>query len=332
MARRSVPSSWPTGLIEVGANAYAYVQGGGGTGISNAGLIVGEEGLLVIDSLFLPPMTQAFLAEIRKVSRKPVRHLVITHHHVDHTLGNQYFVGRQGGRPSAPTQVISHENCRQEMIRVGLPLERLAALMPAFADQFRQTKLVLPDLTYRGQLTIHFEERVVELLYLGAAHTIGDTLVYLPQDKLLFAGDIAFHYVTPLAFEGHVSAWIDAVRDIEGLEVETIVPGHGPVGGKAELREMRDYLTLLRREARKCHQEGMDEWQAARAIRLKGYSQWANPERVLANVRKLYQEFRSETPTPLDAEQTFRDMQAFAQTGVVAQGPALSVVEGEAPA
>lgn len=301
MARRTVPT-WETALHEIAPNVFAYVQAGGATGVSNAGFIVGEEGVLVIDALFLPPMTRAFLAELRRVTSKPVRHLVLTHHHLDHTLGNQFFL---------PTQIIAHVGCREEMIRVGLPLDRLALLVPDYVEQLRQAGLVLPDLTYQGRLTLYFEERAIELRHVGPAHTIGDTVVYLPQERLLFAGDIAFYYVTPLAFDGHVSGWIDVVRDVEGLDVETIVPGHGPLGGKAELREMCDYLVLLRREARKCFQEGMDDWQAARAIALRGFDRWANPERVLANVRKVYQEFRGETLSPLDAEATFRDMAAF---------------------
>jgi cyclase len=302
VARRTVPT-WQTGLVEVGPNAFAYVQGGGGTGISNAGLVVGDDGSLAIDSLFMPPMTQAFLSAIKRVTQKPVRQLVNTHHHMDHTMGNESFL---------PTQIISHVNCRQEMIRVGLPLDRLAALMPQFADQIRQINLTLPDVTFDDRLVLHLGDRVIELLYLGPAHTIGDAVVYLPQDKLLFAGDIAFHYVTPLAFEGHVSGWIKVIDRVTRLNVETIVPGHGPVGSKAELREMRDYLALLRRKAKKCFQEGMDDWQAARTIRLRWYGQWADPQRVLVNVRKLYQEFRQEALSPLDAEQTFRDMAAFA--------------------
>jgi cyclase len=302
VARRTVPS-WQTGLVEVGPDAYAYVQAGGGTGISNAGLIAGDEGALAVDALFMPPMTQAFLSAIKRVTQKPVRQLVNTHHHADHTMGNQFFL---------PTQIISHANCRREMLRVGLPTDRLAELVPQFADQLRQINLTLPDVTFDDRLVLHFGDRVIELIYLGPAHTIGDTVVYLPQDKLLFAGDIAFHYVTPLAFEGHVSGWIKVIDRISKLDIETVVPGHGPVGGKAELREMRDYLALLRREAKKCFQEGMNDWQAAKAIRLRWYGQWVDSQRVLANVRKLYQEFRREALAPLDAEQTFRDMQAFA--------------------
>lgn len=301
MARRTIPS-WQTGLVEVGPNAFAYVQAGGGLGISNAGLILGDEGALAVDALFMPPMTQAFIAAIKRVTQKPVRQLVNTHHHVDHTMGNQYFL---------PTQIISHANCRREMVRVGLPVDRLAELTPQFADEIRQINLTLPDVTFDDRLVLHFGDRVIELLYLGPAHTIGDTVVYLPQDKLLFAGDIAFHYVTPLAFEGHVSGWIRVIDRISKLDVETVVPGHGPVGSKAELREVRDYLALLRREANKCFQEGMNDWQAAKSIRLRWYGQWAEPERVLANVRKLYQEFRREALMPLDAEQTFRDIRAF---------------------
>ena len=100
------------------------------------------------------------------------------------------------------------------------------------------------------RLVFHQSGRDVELRHLGPAHTFGDAFVYLPKDKILFAGDLAFYYVTPLAFQGHVGNWIKVADRILKMDVDLIVPGHGPLGGKKELREMRSYLMLIRREAR----------------------------------------------------------------------------------
>ncbi len=286
MVRRTVPKQWPTGLIEVAPSVFGYIQPGGVTGVSNGGLIVGGEGAIAVDALFVPRMTRAYLQAIRRATKKRVSHLINTHHHIDHIGGNQFF---------RSAQIVSHVNCRQEIIRFGLPLELLQRVIPQFAAEVAQIEITLPTLTYAGQMTLHLDDRPVELLYLGPAHTPGDTLVYLPREKVLFAGDIAFHYVVPGPFDCHVSGWIRVADRIADLDVETVVPGHGPIGTKRELREMRDYLALVRREARRSFQAGEPQDEAARKLKVGGYyTQWANPERLPLLVQRLYMEFRGE--------------------------------------
>ncbi len=121
MARRTVPKKWPTGLIEVAPGVYAYVQGGG-PGLSNAGVIVGDEGVIAVDALFFPRMTRAFLRAIRRASKTPITHIVNTHHHADHIGGNQFF-----GR----SQIVAHVNCRAEMARVGIPVDLFRTWHPS---------------------------------------------------------------------------------------------------------------------------------------------------------------------------------------------------------
>ncbi len=168
-------------------------------------------------------------------------------------------------------------------------------MAPQFAEEMKGVPLVLPQVTYAGQMTLYQGERAIELLYMGPAHTPGDTLVYLPREKVLFAGDVAFHYVTPAAFDGHVSGWIRVCDRVADLEVETIVPGHGPIGTKKELREMRDYLALVRREARRSFLEGEPADEAWRKLKVGGYySRWAEAGRLAMMVQRLYMEFRGE--------------------------------------
>lgn len=286
LGRRAGPPTWPTGLVEVGDGVFAYVQAGGGLCVANAGLIVGPEGCIAIDALFAPSMTRAFREEIARVTDKPVRLLVNTHHHVDHTLGNALF-------PEA--QIVSHANARREQHRVGLGvLDLLRPRLPELVAEVEGVQPRLPDLTFEGELTVHVGEREVRLLHLGAAHTIGDALVLLPEERLLFAGDVAFHYVTPLAFEGHIGGWLEVCDKVDALEVDTVVPGHGPVGGKAELREMRGYLDSIRRQARAAFDARLRREEATAAIDLGEYASWGEPERLPLNVGRLYQEFRGE--------------------------------------
>ncbi len=279
-----VASTWRTGLIELADGVFAYVQEGGGLCVSNAGLIVGPEGCIVIDALFAPSMTRAFRDEIRRVTDKPTRLLINTHHHLDHTLGNALF-------PEAA--ILSHANARREQQRVGLGV--LDLLRPRIPELVAETDAVqprLPDFTFEGELTLSFGDRSVRLLHIGPAHTIGDALVVLPNERLLFAGDVAFHYVTPLAFEGHIGGWLHVCDRIDSMEIDAIVPGHGPVGGKPELREMRGYLSSVRDQARATFDAGQPEQEATAGIDLGQYASWGEPERLALNVARLYQEFR----------------------------------------
>lgn len=299
MAQFITPEGWKTGIEEVAPKVYAYIQAYGETGVSNAGLIVNREGAMAVDALMVPSMVRRFLAGIKKVTKKPVRRLINTHHHVDHVGGNWFF---------RSAEIVSHTYCREEMERTGLPAPVYQQLIPRFAQEFPKLKLALPTATFEEQVNFHDGDRTVELRHLGPAHTFGDALVYLPREKVLFAGDLAFYYVTPLAFQGHVGQWIKVADRILKMDVEVIVPGHGPVGGKKELKEMRSYLALLRREAKKRFDAGMKEEEAARDIKLGVYVRWREAERVLPNIMRLYQEFRGELDQPLDLVSVFQGM------------------------
>lgn len=281
-----VRNEWSTGMVEVADGVYAYVQADGGFCISNAGLVAGPDGCLAIDALFTPAMTRAFQAAIARVSSRPVRMLLDTHHHIDHTLGNALF-------PEA--SVLAHAAARREMERVGLPLDILLGMAPHFRGQLDGVSLRLPDVTFDGGVTLYLGDIECRLLHFGTAHTVGDVMVHLPARRVLFAGDVAFHDVTPLAFEGHIGKWIEVAKRVEAMpDVDVVVPGHGPAGTKDDVRRMRGYLQLVHEEARRAFDQGMPPEEAAKAIPLGEYASWREPERVLPNVLRLYQEFRGE--------------------------------------
>jgi len=284
--RRPVPKRWQKGMVEVAEGVFAYLSGSGATGLANAGLVVGDGEALAIDSLMVPSLSRAFRRAIRRLTDAPVRYLVNTHHHIDHIGGNQFF--RQAA-------IVAHKNCREEALAAGIPVEALAQRMPRFASGFRQLQLTPPQLIYENRLVLHLGGREVHLLHFGPGHTRGDTLVYLPRERVLFAGDIVFRYVTPGPFDAHVTGWIRVLDRARQLDVQTVVPGHGPLGDRKALDEMRQYLAIVRREARKSFQEGLPAEEAARRLRLGGYyAAWAVPERLPVLVRRLYMELRGE--------------------------------------
>jgi cyclase len=296
-----VQREWKTGLIEIAPEIFAYVQATGETGISNAGLIVGSAAAVAVDALMVPSMTRQWVQAIRKATRKRVSTLINTHHHVDHTGGNRFF---------KPATIVSHARCRQALAPGFPPTPLLQRFMPAFAAEFPNMEVVLPDVTFEDRMVIHDGEREIHLWHPGmTAHTVGDTAVFLPRERVLFTGDIAFHYVTPLAFQGHVGNWIKAADRLLRFDADTLVPGHGPIGTRTDLKKMRDYLALVRREARKRYEIGLEPEEAAADIRLGIYARWREAERLLPNVMRCYQEFRNEPDAPLDLPRMLAGME-----------------------
>ena len=151
-----------------------------------------------------------------------------------------------------------------------------------------------PTRTFSGELEIKVGDKAVQLIEVGPAHTRGDVLAYCAADKTVFTGDILFIEGTPIMWQGPVANWIAACQRIEAMDVETIVPGHGPICGKSGVVAVREYLEFVREEARRRYDAGLDAWEAAKDIELGHYSAWSDPERIAVNVDSLYREFDAE--------------------------------------
>ena len=286
----SLPT-WEPGVHEVAENVYAYVHAEARWDICNSGFIVGEEGVFVIDSMMVGRIVEPYLEAMRKVTSKPVRYVVNTHHHLDHSFGNQYFL---------PAQIISHRKCREVLVERGIDIEQFSRIWPQYKDDWPTVRLTPATITYQDRMVVHFEDRVIELIHPGPAHTYGDTLIYLPDEKILFTGDVAFHYLTPLARDGHVGRWLRVgKRLIDRLDAEKVVPAHGPVGGKEIISKTIRYLNLVRRECRRQFRKGASVKEAAGSVELGEFQYWTErDERLLSNVEVLYEEFRGELPEP----------------------------------
>jgi len=137
---------------------------------------------------------------------------------------------------------------------------------------------------------------------MAPAHTWGDLVVYLPQHKILFAGDVAFYYVAPFCQNAHPSRWIEWCQTIEQMDVTTIVPGHGPLGGKQELAEMRGYLERLKVEARKRYDARLSPGAAAADIPMGKYENWIGPERIIMDTVRFYAEFAGTLTPAVDSQ------------------------------
>jgi cyclase len=284
--------SWKLEFRQLAPSVYAYIQSGGpgvdNAGLSSAGVIVGTDSMLAIDSLAVPIHTKAFIATATKAIGKRFDRLVNTHHHGDHTAGNGFFL---------PAEVVAHPYCREMVLKAGVP--NISARPQAWQIDAHELKLAPPVTTFEGRMTYYYGDTVVELMAFAPAHTYGDVLVYLPQHRILFTGDVASFYVSPVS-AGHTSKWIDLLDQIDDMEVETIVPGHGPIGTKRELAEFRQYLSLIRSEARKRFDAGTSPGRAAAEIDLGRFESWPNRERTVGTVVRLYAEFDNTIGPELD--------------------------------
>jgi cyclase len=179
------------------------------------------------------------------------------------------------------------------------------------AFDFEGIEMVLPDERFSGELTLRVGSRDVRLIEVGPAHTRGDTLALLPEDRVLFSGDILFNGAHPIAWAGPVSNWIAACERILAMDLEVIVPGHGPLADQSNVRELKAYFEYLYERARACHAEGMSSLDAARTISLDRWADWGERERLAVNLATIYSEI-SHDADPLDPLAAFEQMAQLA--------------------
>jgi len=308
------------GLQQVGNGLYAYLQPDGGWGWSNAGLVVDGERTLLVDTLYDLALTEQMLSSMRRAvpAAAQIDTLVNTHANGDHCYGNQLVEG---------ARIVASARTAAEMTE--LPPAAMAALVeqaPAMGElgafflrcfgafDFNGIELAPPAETFDGELTVQVGDRELRLIEVGPAHTRGDTLVHAVGERVLFSGDILFSQAHPIAWAGPVSNWIAACERILAMDVEVIVPGHGPLAGLHEVRELKAYFEYLYAEARVRHAEGMTPLQAARSISLQRWADWGERERLVVNIANIYAELSGD-PEPLNPLAAFESMAELANSG-----------------
>ncbi|MCW5692594.1 MAG: MBL fold metallo-hydrolase [Pseudolabrys sp.] len=317
------------GLHDIGNGCYAYLQPDGSWGWSNAGLIVDGDDCLLVDTLFDLPSTGAMLAEMKSsvpASRR-IRQLVNTHANGDHTFGNQLVEG---------AEIIACRACAEEYAET--PPERMIqrarnwqnlGVGGAFAQElmwsrfdYRGVVSTPPTKLFEKSMDVKVGDTVVSLTHLGSAHTRGDILVHLRDKKILYTGDLLFVGGHPVIWDGPIDNWIRICQHIlDDLDVDVIVPGHGAIAEKAQVREMRDYLVFIRDEARRYYEAGLPYDEAAQKVNFGEFSGWLDPERIVINFASLYREFSGST-AHLDRMVLFEQMKRYREARVAAgHGP-----------
>lgn len=317
------------GVHDLGGGVHAYLQPSGEWGYSNAGLITDGDAALLVDTLFDERLTAEMLGALKDATgfgAGDIKTLVNTHANGDHTFGNRLVTG---------ARIIASEAGAHEMSEDGDP-KMLASILQnwrAMGDagaffhkifgvfDFAGVTFKLPDETFSGEKTVKVGDKDVHLIEVGPAHTRGDVIVHSPKDRAVFTGDILFIEGTPIAWAGPVSNWIKACDRILAMDVEAIVPGHGPVTDKAGVRKMQSYLAFIDAEARKRHAAGMDSWEAAQDIALGEFAAWRDAERIAVTVDTIYREIDNDT-SPRNVLQLFTRMAELDKRFCAAHGHA----------
>lgn len=226
-------------LTKLADNVYSYVgvkdSSPANSFAANAGIVIGSDGVLVVDTLISAKEGARFLADIRKVTDKPIKYVINTHTHLDHALGNCVFA-------KLGATVISHEADRDSLAKNGAEVLKNAANYGLKPEDMAGTVITVPNVFFSEKLSIDLGGELVQLLRMTPSHTTGSLVVYLPAKKLLFAGDILFTDFHPFMADGDINGWAKTLDTLLTMDVERIIPGHGPLSTKKDLREMKGYL------------------------------------------------------------------------------------------
>ncbi len=298
-------------------NFYAILGGGG-----NVAFMVTKEGVLVVDSKTSPALGERLLEKIRSVTDKEIKYLIFTHYHGDHIQGAQVL------EPSVT--FISHVNTRNNIEKITLPrLEEIRTkLLPQQIEQIKKKieelkvqkspelekaeeelrtterrwknmenlKIILPEKTVENKTSIFLGEKEIVLLYLGRGHTNGDLIVYFPSEKIIHMGDLVFNNIIPyIDFQGGSSTenWIKILEEVEKMDLEIVIPGHGEIGDKSILRAQSEYLKTLREEVKKFVEQGISLEETVKRAELPKYKNLDGySQRLSRNVEAVYRELK----------------------------------------
>ncbi|MDO9003979.1 MAG: MBL fold metallo-hydrolase [Aquabacterium sp.] len=338
------------GLYELGRDSYAWLVPNGSWGETNIGLVRCGDQTVLIDTCWDLPHTREMLGHADQFLRDaPVHAIINTHADGDHCWGNQLFAGRPIYSTRACADQIHHHKPIQltalqwsSKIFSGIPTNGVDALgryMGAMLKPYRFSgiKVLGASQTFSGEMPLEIGNVKFHLLELGPGHTDGDCIVHIPERRILFAGDLLFVGVTPVAWAGPVSNIIKALKRIQAFDVDVIVPGHGPLATQEDVQQQIDYWEWLQSELAPLAAKGVNVDEAAQlclssmGFRNAPFAKWADTERLFTSACTLYREWGIETAKyrgPLGQLDHFRRQ---ALLGSVTVGPESATDTFESP-
>jgi glyoxylase-like metal-dependent hydrolase (beta-lactamase superfamily II) len=274
---------------------------------SNAAIIVNEDDVVVVDSHYTPSAARALLAEIKQLTDKPVRYIVNTHWHNDHTQGNQAYLNVFPGGAEFISSHLTREDIEkkaipyiqqslesvpqsiaqaEEQLAAGLgpdgqPLtdeekaQRRAQLhrQKAYLEELRSLEITLPTLTFERSLVLHKDARPIHIFFFHGGHTRGDVVVYLPKEKILVAGDLVTAGL-PFPRDSYPNEWAKSLNAIAGLDFDQLIPGHGPVQkGNNHVKRLAQLLDSIVQQVRSAVDKGLSLDDTKKALNVEPFRQ-----------------------------------------------------------
>ena len=270
----------PPRLEEVAEHVFAYIQPDGSWWINNTGFIVAEggtdRGVTVIDTCATEARTRRFLEHVESVTSAPIRVLVNTHHHGDHTHGN--FL-------THPAAIVAHDRCRDEMLAAGI--NHFPGVFGDPSPDWGDLELAPPILTFADHMHVHTGDIAADLHYIGTpAHTTNDIVAWLPEQRTLFTGDLVFNGGTPFVLMGSVPGALDAIQRLRQFDADVIVPGHGPVCDMSVLDRLAAYYEFVQHLAADARSSGVSPLEAALDTDLGEFAELSDSERIVGNLHR----------------------------------------------
>jgi|GEM_PF-114739 len=318
------------GWHRVGAHCWAWLEPDGGWGLSNAGSVVGGDEALLVDTLFDLAHTRTMLDGLQAV--RPgvvVRTVVNTHANGDHFWGNQLVEGAQTVVSANTAHEMRHGPGPRALQEVLASAENGDALGTYLRElnrgfDFAGIQPPPPSRVFTGSLDVRVGETTATAIDLGPQHSEGDTVVWEPDDRVLFAGDLLFIGVHPVMWAGPITNWIATCSQLEALKPRVVVPGHGPLVEGEGVRDFRAYLEHVQQEATARFHLGMPWQEAALDIDLGRWAHWRYPERLAVTVSSIYRDLAGSTESGTSTENFKHVMAAVARINAgVARKPRL---------
>jgi cyclase len=251
----------------------------------NSILIIGDTGAILVDTGFTDEIGAMLSQQVAKLTKKPITHIINTHHHGDHSLGNAAF-------PNA--KILSSEQCRKLALEHGA--DWISIIESAAGRKFPNTKVVTASITYPQNSKTELSIEGVKMTFWipEAAHTIGDLMIWLPDDQVLLSGDVMVNKVTPNFRDANLKEWINALRDVQTLPVKTIVPGHGPLMSKQDAAAMYQRMSSLYDGIAEGIKAGLTDSEIRKKLDLTEWKKLHHfDEQMGGNINKAYLEIEA---------------------------------------
>jgi len=281
----SIPVYAENGLVRVSEHVYSYLDIQNASPANsygaNAGIIIGEDGIAVVDTLISAKEAKRFLGDIRMITDKPIKYVINTHYHLDHSFGNSVFA-------DLGASIIAHANCDEAMREKGETALANAEKYGLTQEDLAGTKIAYPDITFTDRYQLNLGSMEVELIYNGPSHSKGSIIAYVPQEKTVFTGDILFTDFHPYMGDDDIVGWLKNLNFLAALDADNFIPGHGRLSTKKDVADMKSYITIfdtLATEAAAVYRDiDVIEKELKKSLPVKAQGEWM----IRSNIQTKY--------------------------------------------